>query len=1029
MLMTTMTTTTTDLSARGDGPIPVTYADRFVEPQTSRPMPPPLPAEPAGYRWAWLAVGLGVSLLFAAVVFRFYAPADAGVDQNAYLVGGRLIAQHHTTEYVLPVVPVAAGDKSPNPGGYAYTGGMFVRMPNGTYFPKYPAGLPLLYAAFFWLFGPTRGPVWAFVVSPASAVAAVLGTFFLARSIAGSFAGVMAAVLLGTSQVMLSLADNPNSHAACTACIVWGMFLLVRWWQTGSIWQGVLAGLLVGYAFTIRYTEGLLVLPIAVACLTRIRWGHWTPWVLASGIGAAGVSFMLLIGLYTMPDWADAHGVHHFFGPGKTGHAAVALAASGYAIACVIVVLFAAVTFNRPVWWRSFLNRIGWELWRCSAQGIALGATSLIALGTLIAVAWAAVLVVITWPVLNWGHITSGDATVATTWSGLGTIGQAVTIIVFAALVYSATIGALSAAAAGLNRAWLMSFLRNVLPGLAWCLPVVTLLVYNAVHMGHAAGYDTTHESEIGVAFQWKFVARNWEMVVRTFDDLELFFVVPFALAGLAMVFRRSWRVGVLLLAWLVPGVLLYASYYWSMDFDVAYARFYLTFVPALCVAAAVAFHDGVLGGRTGGRTAVVGDGHWRAWAPAVQVSAAAAVVVAVVLLARLWTASDWDLNQGVHHWIGVGKTGPLVAALALAAYAAAAVAVVVVAAHRAGSLGWNTWAALASRVPAIMAVGLVVGVSSGVSAYRALHGLRDGTTNLIPLIENYRQRLNLARVGTEMLGKHAERPAGQTRGWVWVDNVPAHSVVFSSAGGGIASPTNYTQFLGDWDVYPSDAFNEDGSRRGFGGGGNRNRGNNNRGGANGRGNNGGGNRGGFLGFGGGNRGGPPGGGPGGPPGAGGNTADDQDQVVATPVQPEQQDYHASLYRGVTRRQLYDKQGQVVQAAFAAGHKVFAIVTKDQLGTFEDDMDEAGRTAHTDYDFKLIAAWSDVALPVDRDDEATAAADRSNRWGGGNRGGRAGGGRGGFMGGGGMARLMGLEDQKNDWRLVEVVPAAAKARK
>ncbi len=400
------------------------------------------------------------------------------MDQNAYLVGGRLIAEHHTTRYVLPVLPDVKPGQT-NPGGFAYTGGMFVRMPNGDYFPKYPFGLPLLYAAFFWAFGPDKGPVWAFVVSPASATLAVLGTFFLARTVAGSFAAVMAAILLGTSQVMLSLADNPNSHAACTACIVWGMFLLVRWWQTGSLWQGALAGLLVGYAFTIRYTEGLLVIPVAIACLTRVRWRHWAPWTLASAVGAAGVAFMLLIGLYTMPDWADVHGLHHYFGPGKTGRGALGVAAGVYAAAALAFV------------------------------GVMTGR--------------------------------------------------------------------------GLHRAWLTSFLRNVLPGLAWCVPVVTLLVYNSVTMGHAAGYDTTHESELGVAFKWSYLVRNWEMVVRTFDDLELFFVVPFALAGLALVFRRSWRVGVLLLSWLVPGVLLYTSYYWSMDFDVAYARFYLTFLPALC--------------------------------------------------------------------------------------------------------------------------------------------------------------------------------------------------------------------------------------------------------------------------------------------------------------------------------------------------------------------------------------------------------------------------------------------------------------
>jgi 4-amino-4-deoxy-L-arabinose transferase-like glycosyltransferase len=906
----TMATTTTDLPAL-DPAGPVDDADRRVEPLTTRPMPPLVHDEPAGYRWAWLAVGLGVAALFAVVVFRFYAPADAGVDQNAYLTAGRLIAQKHTTRYVLP-----------NP--YAYTGGMFVRMPNGDYFPKYPFGLPLLYACFFWILGPDKGPVWAFVVSPASATLAVLGTFFLARSVAGSFAAVMAATVLGTSQVMLSLADNPNSHAACTACIVWGMFLLVRWWQTGSVWQGIGAGFLIGYAFTIRYTEGLLVIPVAIACLSRIRWRHWVPWALSSALGAAAVAFLLVIALWTAADWGDAAGVHHWFGPGKTGLSLAAIALAGYAVAGPI---FAGAMTRR-----------------------------------------------------------------------------------------------------GAHRAWITSFLRNVTPGLAWCVPVVTLVIYNSATMRHAAGYDTTNESKLGVAFKWSFMVHNWEMVVRTFDDLELFFVVPFALAGMALVFRRSWRVGVLLLSWFVPGVLLYTSYYWSMDFDVAYARFYLSFLPALCVAAAVAFHDGLLGGRVGG-TGEATAGRWRRWVPALEVAAAVAAVGAIALVAKLYTASDWDLAEGLHHWIGPGKTASSAAAVGLAGVAVVAVSVVVVNAFRNGT---PPWAALLGRAPAVAAVGVVVAVASGVSTYRALHGLRDGSENLIPLIENYRTRLNLARVGQQLL-----------------DHVPARSVLFSSAGGGgggIQSPSNYIQFLRDWDLYPATAFSEEGARGGFGGGGganNRNRGGNNRGAAGGGG-------GGFPGFGGGGggggngngggRGGPPGGtrgfgggpgggfgggGPGGPGGGGGNglNNDDQDALVATPVQPEQREYRASLYRNLTRGQLYKKGGEVVRQAFAAGRRVFVVVDKDALETFEDDLDEGGR-----FDYVPIAAWTDVTLPADRDEDATddaslrAAGARFGR----RRGGGGGMGGGGMGPGGGMGRLMGLEAQQNDWRLVEVVPERKK---
>ena len=919
--MTTMTTPATTTTPPGlpvpplvpppvRGPEPVPYADRFIVPLTSRPMPPLVHDEPAGYRWAWLAVGLAVTALFAyVVVFRFYAPADSGVDQNAYLVGGRLIAQTGSLKYVLP-------------NAFAYTGGMFVRMPTGVYYPKYPAGLPLLYAAVFKLFGPDRGPVYAFLVSPVSAVAAVLGTFLLARAVAGSFAGVMAAVLLGTSQVMLSLADNPNSHAACTAVIVWGMYLLVRWWTTGSVWQGMLAGLLIGYAYTIRYTEGLLVLPVAIACLTRIRWRHWSPWAMSAALVAFAAAFFLFVQLWTAGDADGLKGWHYWFSPGRSLRSSAMLALYGGATAGVVGLAFAAAR--------------GW-----------------------------------------------------------------------------------------LPRAWWAAFVRNVVPGLAWCVPVVLLVVYNSATMRHAAGYDTTHESEFGVAFKWSYLAKNWEMVVRTFDDLELFFVVPFAVAGLAMVFRRSWRVGLLLLSWVVPGVLLYTSYYWSMEFDVAYARFYLTFLPALCVAAAVAFHDGLLGGRVGGTGSAAVRGAWRHVSPVVQVMAAAMVVAAVVLVSQAHLRGGWDTGStagsGWGHWAGDGRKVAVGGAALLVVGAAGAV---VLAAAR-GGVARGSWGVMFARVPALLAVGLIVATSASVSVYRSLKGMRDGDQMMIPIAENYRTRLNLALVGEHLLGKHVDRqPNG--RGEL-VDNVPAGSILLTGGGGGIASPTNYIQFLRDWDVYPYDTFTTEGSRRGFGGGGggNRNR-NNGRGG-------GGGGRGFFGGGGGGGRPGGPGGGPGGPGGpggggppgmGGGNNNDDQDTTpTATPVQPEQQEYHASLYRNKRAGELPQLQASLFKAAFDAHRRIFIVVDKEAMDTFQENNTDAYRYTRQKYAIKPIAAWSDVGTPIDRDDETPVKDDGANRWGGRMRG------RGGNNNGGmnGMGRLFGISGTQTDWQLAEVVPVGGPA--
>src|SRR5690606_17935688 len=87
------------------------------------------------------------------------------------------------------------------------------------------------------------------------------------------FYAVLGAILLGSSPVTLYLATNPNSHASTLACVVWGMVLLLRWWRCGGLWTARGAGWLLGYAATIRYTEGLLILPLALvaifACFSR----------------------------------------------------------------------------------------------------------------------------------------------------------------------------------------------------------------------------------------------------------------------------------------------------------------------------------------------------------------------------------------------------------------------------------------------------------------------------------------------------------------------------------------------------------------------------------------------------------------------------------------------------------------------------------------------------------------------------------------------------------------------------------------
>ncbi|HMB95270.1 MAG TPA: hypothetical protein VKK61_04450, partial [Tepidisphaeraceae bacterium] len=61
----------------------------------------------------------------------------------------------------------------------------------------------------------------------------------------------------------------------------------------------------------------------------------------------------------------------------------------------------------------------------------------------------------------------------------------------------------------------------------------------------------------------------------------------PLGIAGLILMYRKTWRIALLLTLWLLPGTLLYMTYYWGNNAPgVAYLRFFLTLFPPLIIAA-----------------------------------------------------------------------------------------------------------------------------------------------------------------------------------------------------------------------------------------------------------------------------------------------------------------------------------------------------------------------------------------------------------------------------------------------------------
>jgi hypothetical protein len=349
-------------------------------------------------RESWPSRALSALLLAALLLGflrftrQFHVPAHAGADQNAYLVGGKMLVSHLTPRHV------------PH-DDYAFVGRMWVRAADGAYYPKYPPGLPALYAAVYGLAGPAA----AHAVNPLLMAAALVACYAIARQVAGPFAGILGTAMLATSPVTLTLANNPNSHAAALCLSTWGMFLLIRWWERAGFGRAAVAGTLLGLAATVRYTEALLLLPLLLVLLFNLHWRRGQSW------------------------------------------------------------------------------------------------------------------------------------------------GQAATLLA------------------------------------CWSAPTALVLLSNRLTVDHWTAYGPTNESAPGAAFRWDYLAQNWETVLRQLNGTGLFFVLPIGALGLLLLVARSARLALVLWAWLLPGVFLYASYYWLAQDDVrfSYTRFFLTTFPPVVVGAA----------------------------------------------------------------------------------------------------------------------------------------------------------------------------------------------------------------------------------------------------------------------------------------------------------------------------------------------------------------------------------------------------------------------------------------------------------
>lgn len=182
------------------------------------------------------------------------SPAIMSPDANGYVVQARLIAEAGRTSFTT---------QSPA----QFVGMHWLETTDGLFHSRYPAGLPLMFAA-AWKIGGLGALVW---INPVLASATLVLVFFLARRFTGGWTALLAAAVVATVPVTNQHALDADAHVAATFFLVGGVLALLRFGETRAPAMGLLAGMLLGVVPTVRYPEALVGVTMGAWLLWQVR--------------------------------------------------------------------------------------------------------------------------------------------------------------------------------------------------------------------------------------------------------------------------------------------------------------------------------------------------------------------------------------------------------------------------------------------------------------------------------------------------------------------------------------------------------------------------------------------------------------------------------------------------------------------------------------------------------------------------------------------------------------------------------------
>jgi hypothetical protein len=206
---------------------------------------------------------LALLAAFTAFLAWYHVPVFSGVDPNGYHVSARLFAD--------------TGRFGFRPeDDYSFVGRMWVVNAHGECYAKYPPLYPALAGLAIRAFGPEAG----FAVNPVCAALAVLAVYFLGRNLGLGAWSLVAAASVALNPVFAFYAASQVSHASSLAFLAWGyaaFFLGRDRPPRARIGLSLVAGLLVGCAAGIRYTDVLLAAPLLFLAVVPWRRDRLAP--------------------------------------------------------------------------------------------------------------------------------------------------------------------------------------------------------------------------------------------------------------------------------------------------------------------------------------------------------------------------------------------------------------------------------------------------------------------------------------------------------------------------------------------------------------------------------------------------------------------------------------------------------------------------------------------------------------------------------------------------------------------------------